>query len=516
MMAGLMKKRSTRKRLLAGIWLLLLLVAACRSPPQAAGPFGLLVLPTEYESRRVSFRDVIADNAETLVAEMEGEGSLRHLWLTVDAVRRSPADLLSIRLKIYADGAQTAVVDVPVGPFFGMHHGHAPVDATSPYLTVTRRGGFNAYFPMPFQRGLRITLANETKVLHGVWLQADYQRYKRGTLTERRRFHAAYRHVERAERFGRPYHLGHSTGRGMIVGVSLGMRVFDRFDDWYHGGGDLLLLDGHTAAAHVISGIGGEDFFGTAWGQEAFAGGPLGSPYYEEYPDAPPDRPSVVFAAQRFFNRDPLAFRDSFWYDFGSLANEMASVLYWYEDGAGASDAPSLKWTLCGPFSSATPADFERSEFPEQGLDLQRSAPVDFGQYARAAREDGVALVGTSLTSTRWVTDVAAHHNFVDVTPHFRPRLRTNGGLPRAVSAYAATSIEAGRAGSRRIRIGHDDRLRLWINKRLVYDGPQQSGFRTQEIAAELRAGSNDVLLKVANHDNTNFRAWVFLFDVLE
>ena len=31
-----------------------------------------------------------------------------------------------------------------------------------------------------------------------------------------------------------------------------------------------------------------------------------------------------------------------------------------------------------------------------------------------------------------------------------------------------------------------------------------------------LRQGENVFLVKVANHDNTNYRAWVFLFDLLD
>lgn len=516
----------------------LVALTACSEPPQVPGPFGILRLPAEYESHRISLRqELIRDMGETVVAAMEGEGCLRHLWLTVEPIVERPAEGLLLVLRIYADGSSEPSVEVPVAPFFGLHHGHRPVAIDSPYLSVTKKGGLNAYFPMPFARGLVVTLHNEGREDYGVWLQADYHRYATGALDEGLRFHASYRRLNRAQRFGKPYHVGHSRGRGVLLGVSLGMRVFDDTDEWFHSGGDLVLLDGDSAAARLLSGIGGEDFFGTAWGLRAFSAGPIGSPYHRRAEQPRAGEPSAVFAAYRFFHRDPIGFRESFWFDFGSLANDMSSVLYWYQEPlaapSGALPPPERRlpralaaevdpidppgtartWQVCGPFATGTREEFERREPPEEGIELSYSRPADFGQYAEAVTRAGFS---TAVHETAWVTDVPARFNFVDLTPYFRPRLPTNAGLPTDVSAYAATTVES--AGNRRarIRIGHDDWLRLWLNGELVYHGDEQSGFRTHELEVDLRQGENDVLLKVANRDNTNFRAWVFLFDVLD
>jgi hypothetical protein len=496
------------------------------------GPFGILNLPADYESHRVTFRQPISHTGETTVAVMEGEGCLRHFWLTIAGIRKDPVQGMRLTLRIYFDGSDEPNVAMPVTPFFGIHQAHDARYLNSPFLQVTERSGFNSYFPMPFRKGMKVTLESHGPEDIMIWFQADYHRYEAGSLSEPLRFHAAYRRVNRAQGYGKPYHLGHGAGQGVIAGLTLGVRAFDRRDAWYHCGGDLLLLDGGTAGAHLLSGIGGEDFFGTAWGQEVFSNGSSGTPYYDESRDAPADQPRVSFAAYRFFDRDPIAFAESFSYDFGSLENDMSSVLYWYQEGAalpvsklhsmadrlpetlvpdGKYDVPlepGLVWNVCGPFSCETNAQFDREEFPERGIDWNQTAPADFGQYAEAVQRK----LGEPV-ATRWIRDVGSVFNFVDLTPHFRSRMRTNGGFPVDTSAYAATTIESPSARTARIRIGHDDWFKLWINGDLVYEGGELNGFQTREVNARLRAGANQVLAKVANRDNSNFRAWVFLLD---
>ncbi|UCD27333.1 MAG: DUF2961 domain-containing protein [Planctomycetota bacterium] len=512
---------------------LLLSAASLLMADTVPGPFGILRLPADYESHRSTFRTRINRMQETVVADLEGEGCLRHMWMTIAGVRQKPINGLILTMRIYSDGNEKPDVETPVTPFFGMHHGHLAGTINSPYLQVTNRSGFNCYFPMPYKKGLRITLQSESERI-GIWFQADYHKYKTGSLIEPRRFHAAYRRVNRAKNYGKPYHLGHGIGRGVIVGMTLGVRVFDTADAWYHCGGDLVLMDGRTNGAHLLSGIGGEDYFGTAWGQEVFYNRSIGTPYYDVAETPEPDKPLIEFAAYRFFDRDPIAFADSFSYDFGSLANDMSSVLYWYQEGPAISVSrlPPLHdrvpdvlvpdgkyditleggriWNLCGPFSCKDKNEFDRKEFPEDGIDISQVASANFGQYAEAVTKK----LGPP-TVTRWKQGVQSVFNFVDLTPHFRSRMRTNAGFPIDVSAYAATIVDSDAAKRIRLRLGHDDWFNLWLNGKLIYEGKEQNGFKTTEIEVNLAKGDNLFMAKAANCENTNFRAWVFLFDLL-
>ena len=289
------------------------------------GPFGILKVPADFRSHRATFRQPVSRDAESVVAEMEGSGCLCHFWLTIARIRNNPEHGLYLTLRIYFDGWEKPSVEMPVVPFFGIHHAHEARTLNSPYLQVTDRSGFNSYFPMPYEKGMRITLQSDGPEDLMVWFQADYHTYEPGTLDETLRFRAGYRRVNPNEAYGKPYHLGHGIGRGVIVGATMGWQVFDRSDAWYHCGGDLVLLDGRTAHARLLSGIGGEDFFGTAWGQDVFSNGSIGTPYYDVSRDAPEGQPRVVFAAYRFFDKDPIGFSDSFSYEFGTLANDLAS-----------------------------------------------------------------------------------------------------------------------------------------------------------------------------------------------
>ena len=503
------------------------------SASAAPGPFGILDLPTEFDSHRATYRDSVSVAEETVVAEMEGEGCLRHFWLTIGGVRQNPEVGMRLVLRIYVDGSERPSVEVPVAPFFGIHHATGVAEINSPYLQVTGRGGFNSYFPMPFKRGMRITMQSSGRPVR-IWFQADWHGYAPGSLSELRRFCAVYRRVNPCEHYGRPYHLAHGEGSGFIAGMTLGIRALDHADHWYHCGGDLLLLDGETARARVLSGIGGEDFFGTAWGQEVYANGSIGTPYYDNIEGASPDDPYLVFAAWRFFDKDPIGFSESFWWNFGSLENDMSSVVYWYQTGEampivklpvyadrlpdatvprGKYDLPNedgRAWLVCGPFECTSREQFEKPEFPEGKFDLDASQPADFGQYRAAARRG-------------WSKPVEAHwqpmgsmFNVLDLTPFNRPRTKTNNSMPTDVSAYALTTVRAERAGKRTLRLGHDDWLRVWINGELVYDGEEQNGLVTHELEVNLKQGDNTVLIKSANFANSNFRAWVFLFDLLD
>lgn len=515
-------------------------LAGCGKPAhlvtsgERPGPFGILRLPAQFESHRATFRQDISQTNETVVAEMEGEGCLRHIWLIIRGIRTTPVHGLYLTLRIYFDGVEQPYVEMPVAPFFGIHHGHEVRYLNSPCIQVTDRGGFNCYFPMPYQKGMRITLQNDGPTELMAWFQADYHRYAPGSLTEDLHFQAAYRRVNPNEAYGAPHHLGHGVGHGLIIGTTMGWRIFDRADAWYHCGGDLVLLDGNLASARVLSGIGGEDFFGTAWGQDVFSNRSIGTPYYDAEAEPAPGGPRLVFAAYRFFDRDPIAFNESFNYDFGTLANDVSSVLYWYQAGdpavvstlptfedrlateevpKGKYDLPrqqGLTWQLCGPFSCLNKDEFDLGEFPEEGIDLEETVAADFGQYAEAV-ERGYG----DPAFTRWHSGAPTTFNFVDVTPYFRSRLKANAGLPVDVSAYAAATIQSDTDRSVHVRIGHDDWFRLWVNGEEVYSGEELNGFQTQEVGINLKEGDNQILAKVANRDNANFRAWVFLFDLL-
>lgn len=83
---------------------------------------------------------------------------------------------------------------------------------------------------MPYAKGMRMTLQNDSSGALSVWFQADCRRYRAESFREPLRFHASYRRVHPAQASGKPFHLGHGEGEGFLAGVTLGIRVFDPSD----------------------------------------------------------------------------------------------------------------------------------------------------------------------------------------------------------------------------------------------------------------------------------------------
>src|SRR5215831_8968545 len=116
---------------------------------------------------------------ETLVlADLQGPGVLTHLWLTVAANEYGWPRLL--RLRVYYDGNPRPSVDVPVGDFFGVGHG-LERNLQSLMVNDTSSGrSRNCYWPMPFQRSLKMTLTNEgRRRVSNVYDHVDWRRVPR-------------------------------------------------------------------------------------------------------------------------------------------------------------------------------------------------------------------------------------------------------------------------------------------------------------------------------------------------
>src|ERR1700761_8054327 len=87
------------------------------------------------------------------IAEIEGPGSVQHIWMTPTGNWR-----YSI-LRFFWDGESTPSVEVPVGDFFGMGWGQYS-SLQSLAVCVNPGSAFNCYWPMPFRKKCKITMEN--------------------------------------------------------------------------------------------------------------------------------------------------------------------------------------------------------------------------------------------------------------------------------------------------------------------------------------------------------------------
>lgn len=82
-------------------------------------------------------------------------------YIKINPLRRPDAYALNhFYLRIFYDNQEKPSVDVPIGPFFGSGLGEA--DVRSLFVGMSSSGVYYCYLPMPFKKGIRITIQNRS------------------------------------------------------------------------------------------------------------------------------------------------------------------------------------------------------------------------------------------------------------------------------------------------------------------------------------------------------------------
>jgi hypothetical protein len=262
------------------------------------------------------------------LAEIEGSGFIRHIWITVDA--KAYRDCI---LRILWDDEENPSVEVPLGDFFVNCHG-LRYNVNSIPIAVNPSGGFNCYFPMPFRRRAVITIENQhTSDIPGFFYAINYSLEKvDGDLAY---FHAQWRRSMTTRENPQHVILDNVKGRGHYVGTVLAWTQLS--NGWWGEGEVKFYIDGDAEFPTICS-TGTEDYFGGAWGfGETFCGPFLGYPLWRKEPGEVPRH-----ALYRWHILDPVVFKRDLkvtvqalgWYPNGKfqpLTDDIASVAYWYQ-----------------------------------------------------------------------------------------------------------------------------------------------------------------------------------------
>jgi hypothetical protein len=232
------------------------------------------------------------------LADIEGPGTIRHIWMTFPPA--PPEVMRALWLEVFYEGADEPSVSVPCLDFFGLPHGR-PVPYHSALASAQEGRGFNAYFPIPFARHVRVDLTNSSARPVTLYYQVDY------TLEPEMAAATGYLHVsfrrENPTLLGRDFVIADGLcGPGRFLGCSVGVRVIDP-GTWYGEGEVKIYRDGDRELP-TICGTGLEDYVGSAWGLGAHAALYAGAPLV-----AGPDPAKVDFAGfYRWHLADPVMF----------------------------------------------------------------------------------------------------------------------------------------------------------------------------------------------------------------
>jgi len=504
-------------------------------------------LPKRFSQHRVYSLHALAPGKSVTLADIEGAGCIRRLFLTMQ-----PKRLREMVLRLYWDGEKTPSVECPVSDFFGIGHDHVTAPFKSLLFYVAPRYGYNCYIPMPFSNSARITLTNQgtKETIAGINFKIGYQMY-REPLNVPYRFHAVWRRVMPAYRRGAPFTLLEAKGAGKVIGVIYHVCKRDWDDRWSHGGGDQFFIDGDTAEPTYLYGIGGEDFAHHAWGLATGDGPYSGAHFVHPEPGIKQAEGASAFephgweqhdggkySMYRFFIPDPTEFRSSIRLVFGTAANEISATTYWYQNEPHASFSklpPIEKRAFCSrlteeetwsplrigqdiPIAVLGPTTDKRTRpwWPDRKLDLKKPYKTDVRQpYGDVIRPP---------YPMRWRRS-NIRGGFIDLAAIHRPKsgLRARGlwnyrSLPLGVLSHQLVRVRATRPRKLVLRVGLEDRLWVWHNGRSVatLHIKEPKAWALRDVKLKLGTGWQDIVFTASQDRWARWSAWAVYARFLE
>lgn len=208
----------------------------------------------------------VAPGERVVLASAEGTSGVVHrLWLTFDP--RGPHMLRGLKLEFFWEGAERPAISAPLGDFFGQGLGRE-VAFESVWFSNPEARSFNCYLPMPFRRGMKIVLTNESGRNVGA-LYYEISFTVGDVLPPDLLYLHAHWRRENPTKLQQDYEiLPRVNGRGRFLGCNLGVIADQKkyASAWWGEGEVKVYLDGDREFP-TLCGTGTEDYIGTAWGQ---------------------------------------------------------------------------------------------------------------------------------------------------------------------------------------------------------------------------------------------------------
>lgn len=210
--------------------------------------------------------DAIKAHDSIDLLNIKGPGIVQHIRLTVDD--RSPKMLRSLRIEMYWDGATKPAVSAPLGDFFGVAFGKM-IAFESALFSDPEGRSFNCYIPMPFKKGARIVIFNDSnKDLHHIFYTVNFERWDHAP--DSLLYFHAYWHQNKPV-VGSDFEiLPQVKGYGRFLGANMGVHADSVYNNLWWGEGEVkMYLDGDQKYPSFVS-TGLEDYIGTGWGMGKF------------------------------------------------------------------------------------------------------------------------------------------------------------------------------------------------------------------------------------------------------
>lgn len=279
----------------------------------------------------------IAANSTFTLADINGQGAIKHIWM-VHLKNTAHRDLI---LRIYWDGNKTPSVEAPLGDFFASANQEFR-QINSLAVCLNPHSGLNCYWEMPYKKGFKITLENLSCRDTVLYYQIDCE--EKQIDNDSLYFHAQFRRVNPL-----PYKevytiLDNIHGNGHYVGTYLFWGVNN--NGWW-GEGEIKFYIDDDGDFPTICGTGTEDYFCGSYDFNV-------NNHYQEYSTlyaglSKVDETDDIYKSNRRFNMyrwhiaDPIYFKKNIkvtiqalgWRSEGRylpLQDDISSVAFWYSD----------------------------------------------------------------------------------------------------------------------------------------------------------------------------------------
>ncbi len=288
---------------------------------------------------KISPSYVLPSKTMKVIADVRGEGSIRHIWLTPTGNFRFAI------LRIYWDDSAIPSVECPLCDFFAASQ--IPKSGATQFhqvsslaVCVNPRYGMNCYWNMPFRKGFRVTVENLADSDMVLYYQIDYVLGKQPEQ-------AGYFHAQFRRQNPVPYKevytiLDGVRGKGQYVGTYL---LWGSNNSGWWGEGEIkFYLDGDREFP-TICGTGTEDYFCGAYNFDDNGYKDFSTPYS----GMAMIRPDGLYCSQSRFSMyrwhitDPIYFSTDLkvtiqalgWrggHKYLPLQDDISSVAFWYQD----------------------------------------------------------------------------------------------------------------------------------------------------------------------------------------
>jgi hypothetical protein len=196
-------------------------------------------------------------------------GTVRRIWITISD--RNPEQLRGLVIRMYWDEAEKPAVEAPLGDFFCQPLGQTAVFENAWFDNPEGRS-FNCRIPMPFKKGFKITVTNESNKPSGdFYYDVDY------TIGDKHSDETGYLHAyfnhENPTTIRKDFEiLPKVTGKGRFLGCCIGVNVNRKDNAWaWWGEGEFkTYIDGDTDNP-TLCGTGTEDYASGGYGMGVYS-----------------------------------------------------------------------------------------------------------------------------------------------------------------------------------------------------------------------------------------------------